>query len=122
MQVAPASPVTVEEIKDRLNSNCALMGPLLSAQGRVVATMGEDIIGAEAHAGRFARCTLLPLTEAALRLWDAYWRWRLGQATVRLLRSMDARQLRDIGVDPSEINSLSKSRELFPGNSSGGNS
>jgi len=79
------------------------------------------IIGAEGHAGRLARCTLLPLQEAALSLWNAYWRWRFRQATVRLLRSMDERQLRDIGIDPGQINCLSKGRDVFLGNSLRGN-
>jgi len=32
--------------------------------------------------------------------WRAYWRWRYRQMTLRLLRSMDERLLRDIAVDP----------------------
>jgi uncharacterized protein YjiS (DUF1127 family) len=32
--------------------------------------------------------------------WRAYWRWRYRQMTLRLLRSMDERLLRDIGVHP----------------------
>jgi uncharacterized protein YjiS (DUF1127 family) len=36
----------------------------------------------------------------------AYWRWRYREMTLRLLRSMDERQLRDIGVDPLNLRSF----------------
>jgi uncharacterized protein YjiS (DUF1127 family) len=38
--------------------------------------------------------------------WQAYWNWRVKRTTVLMLRSLDRRTLRDIGVDPSEIVSL----------------
>jgi uncharacterized protein YjiS (DUF1127 family) len=39
------------------------------------------------------------------RWWRAYWNWRAREATILILRSLDRRTLRDIGVDPSEIHS-----------------
>jgi len=38
--------------------------------------------------------------------WRAYWRWRYRQITLRLLRSMDERLLRDIGVAPLSLQSF----------------
>jgi uncharacterized protein YjiS (DUF1127 family) len=38
--------------------------------------------------------------------WQAYWDWRIRRTTVLMLRSLDRRMLRDIGIDPSEIESL----------------
>jgi uncharacterized protein YjiS (DUF1127 family) len=38
--------------------------------------------------------------------WRAYWDWRARRVTVLLLRSLDSRTLHDIGLDPSEIESL----------------
>jgi uncharacterized protein YjiS (DUF1127 family) len=38
--------------------------------------------------------------------WQAYWDHRARRATVLLLRSLDARTLHDIGIAPSEIESL----------------
>lgn len=38
--------------------------------------------------------------------WRAYWRWRYRQMTLRLLRSMDERLLRDIGVHPLSLRSV----------------
>lgn len=40
------------------------------------------------------------------RWWYAYWDRRARQATVRILHSLDADTLRDIGVNPSEIESF----------------
>ena len=40
------------------------------------------------------------------RLWRAYWGWRVKRTTVLLLRSLDRRTLRDIGIDRSEIESV----------------
>jgi uncharacterized protein YjiS (DUF1127 family) len=37
--------------------------------------------------------------------WEAYWSWRAKRATVRILRTLDARTLQDIGVSASEIES-----------------
>jgi len=42
----------------------------------------------------------------AKRWWHAYWEWRARKATVFILRSLDCRTLRDIGIHPSEIESL----------------
>jgi uncharacterized protein YjiS (DUF1127 family) len=38
--------------------------------------------------------------------WRAYWRRRYRRMTLRLLRSMDERLLRDIGVDPLGLQSF----------------
>jgi uncharacterized protein YjiS (DUF1127 family) len=46
------------------------------------------------------------LARAARAAWRAYWRWRGRQATVHILRALDARTLRDIGMSPSEIESF----------------
>ncbi len=44
------------------------------------------------------------------RLWNAYWAHRARNATVFLLRGLDDRTLRDIGMDRSEIESIVYSR------------
>ena len=49
----------------------------------------------------------------------AYWRWRYHQMTFRLLRSMDERMLRDIGIDPVRPQSLLTKREPYSTNPSG---
>ncbi|MBO0764440.1 MAG: DUF1127 domain-containing protein [Hyphomicrobiaceae bacterium] len=50
------------------------------------------------------------LAASAARLlrdgWRAYWDWRARKATILLLRSLDRRTLGDIGIAPSEIESL----------------
>ena len=38
--------------------------------------------------------------------WRAYWDWRARKATILILSSLDRRTLHDIGVNPSEIESL----------------
>lgn len=38
--------------------------------------------------------------------WHAYWDWRARKATILILRSLDCRTLHDIGIHPSEIESL----------------
>jgi uncharacterized protein YjiS (DUF1127 family) len=38
--------------------------------------------------------------------WRAYWDWRARKATIVLLRSLDRRTLADIGIAPSEIESI----------------
>jgi uncharacterized protein YjiS (DUF1127 family) len=43
---------------------------------------------------------------AVRRVWCAYRGWRAKRATALVLRSLDARTLRDIGIDSSEIESL----------------
>jgi uncharacterized protein YjiS (DUF1127 family) len=40
------------------------------------------------------------------RGWRAYWSWRVRRTTILVLHSLDRRTLHDIGVDPSEIESL----------------
>jgi uncharacterized protein YjiS (DUF1127 family) len=40
------------------------------------------------------------------RWWRAYWDWRARKATVFILRALDRRTLHDIGIEPSEIESL----------------
>jgi uncharacterized protein YjiS (DUF1127 family) len=40
------------------------------------------------------------------RAWRAYWAWRARRVTVMLLQSLDDRTLHDIGISPSEIESL----------------
>ena len=39
------------------------------------------------------------------RWWRGYWNWRAREATIVILRSLDERTLRDIGISPSEISS-----------------
>jgi uncharacterized protein YjiS (DUF1127 family) len=38
--------------------------------------------------------------------WRTYWDWRARKTTILLLHALDRRTLRDIGIDPSEIESL----------------
>jgi uncharacterized protein YjiS (DUF1127 family) len=38
--------------------------------------------------------------------WRAYWDWRARKATILILHSLDRRTLHDIGISPSEIESL----------------
>lgn len=45
------------------------------------------------------------LAATARRSWVAYWDWRARKATVHILRSLDRRTLKDIGLDPGEIES-----------------
>jgi uncharacterized protein YjiS (DUF1127 family) len=40
------------------------------------------------------------------RSWRVYWEWRARRATILLLRALDDRTLHDIGIAPSEIESL----------------
>ena len=40
------------------------------------------------------------------QMWTAYWTGRARRATVLLLKSLDTRTLRDIGIDRSEIESV----------------
>ncbi len=42
--------------------------------------------------------------------WLAYWEWRARKATILILHALDRRTLNDIGIDPSEIESLVQSR------------
>ena len=43
---------------------------------------------------------------SALRLWDRFQTWRARRATVRALQSVDGDTLRDLGINPREIESL----------------
>ncbi len=53
------------------------------------------------------RTTLAARTGALIRrAWRAYWDWRARKVTILLLRSLDRRTLHDIGISPSEIESL----------------
>lgn len=40
------------------------------------------------------------------RLWTRYWQWRTRIATVAVLRALDDRTLKDLGLHRSEIGSL----------------
>jgi uncharacterized protein YjiS (DUF1127 family) len=42
----------------------------------------------------------------ATGLWQAYMRWATRRATARILHSLDARTLKDIGINESEITSI----------------
>jgi uncharacterized protein YjiS (DUF1127 family) len=60
-----------------------------------------------AEPGRSARSLTLARAAALVRrAWRAYWEWRARKATILLLHSLDRRTLHDIGVEPSEIESL----------------
>jgi uncharacterized protein YjiS (DUF1127 family) len=59
------------------------------------------------EADRSARSLTLARTGALVRrAWRAYWDWRARKVTILLLRSLDRRTLHDIGIEPSEIESL----------------
>jgi uncharacterized protein YjiS (DUF1127 family) len=45
------------------------------------------------------------IAASAVRAWGIYRDWRARRATVHILRSLDRRTLKDIGVDPTEIDS-----------------
>lgn len=57
---------------------------------------------------RFPACSSLAArTSRFVRdRWRTYWDWRARKATILLLHSLDARTLRDLGIAPSEIESL----------------
>lgn len=42
------------------------------------------------------------------RAWRAYWDWRARKATLLLLRALDERTLRDIGLNTDDIACLAK--------------
>ena len=74
--------------------------------------MHKEMLVAAGHPGAHARRPFLPVVEVMLRLWHAYWRWRCHEATVRVLQTMDERRLRDIGLDPDDLRSLTQGREV----------
>jgi len=68
--------------------------------------------GRSASAGA-AECKFPNLRRAAEIMrsaWHAYWKWRYRDMTLRLLRSMDKRLMRDIGVDPLHLRSILRTR------------
>ena len=46
----------------------------------------------------------------ARRAWQAYWNRRARRATIEILRGLDSRTLRDIGLTHSEIESVVRER------------
>ena len=44
------------------------------------------------------------------KAWQAYWDWRARRATAEILRTLDSRTLRDIGLTHSEIDSVVRER------------
>jgi uncharacterized protein YjiS (DUF1127 family) len=54
---------------------------------------------------RFARVGR-GIARAVQTAWRAYWRRRAERATVFVLQSLDARTLKDIGIDRSEVESV----------------
>jgi uncharacterized protein YjiS (DUF1127 family) len=62
---------------------------------RQTALAPQRPLGFSARAARLVR-----------RAWHAYWDWRARKATVFILRSLDCRTLHDIGIHPSEIESM----------------
>ena len=46
------------------------------------------------------------VSDLVSRSWHAYWAWRAKRMTVHILRSLDARTLRDIGISAGEIDSV----------------
>src|SRR5262245_23015721 len=61
-----------------------------------------------AEAGHPTRVSTVAARAGALirQAWHAYWDWRARRVTVLLLRSLDCRTLHDIGIEPSEVESL----------------
>jgi uncharacterized protein YjiS (DUF1127 family) len=59
------------------------------------------------EAGRPTRWLTLSRAAGLIRwAWRTYWDWRARKVTMLLLRSLDRRTLHDIGIAPSEIESL----------------
>lgn len=46
------------------------------------------------------------ILEPVGRAWRAYWDWRARRMTAHILRSLDERTLRDIGIGAGEIDSV----------------
>jgi hypothetical protein len=55
------------------------------------------------NAGARASTLLGRIAGAVRRAWRTYWTCRTRQAIVLLLRALDARTLRELGVDPAEV-------------------
>jgi uncharacterized protein YjiS (DUF1127 family) len=55
---------------------------------------------------RTAPTLAVKVAAVARRAWQAYWDWRARQATIEILRALDSRTLRDIGLSRSEIESV----------------
>ena len=51
------------------------------------------------------------IAELLRRCWDAYWSWRARRMTLNILRTLDDRTLKDIGLSASEIASAVYGRE-----------
>jgi len=64
-------------------------------------------------AARFQHRSSLAIRAAGAvkRWWYAYWGWRARKATVLILHSLECRTLHDIGIHPSEIESLVHGRD-----------
>lgn len=60
------------------------------------------VVGAEWAVRRIARAA----TAAARTLAAGYGRWQSRRRTIKALSRLDARMLRDIGIDPADINSV----------------
>lgn len=60
---------------------------------------------AKATSHRHSATLAVRLAASVRRSWVAYWNWRARKATVHILRSLDGRTLKDIGLDPGEIES-----------------
>jgi uncharacterized protein YjiS (DUF1127 family) len=58
------------------------------------------------HAWPQTSALTLRLTRALQGAWSAYWTRKTERATVMILRSLDDRTLKDIGMDRSEIESV----------------
>ena len=72
------------------------------------AQYGATPLAAMAHRGqRRAR----HIAERLRRCWEAYWSWRARRMTLNILRTLDDRTLKDIGLSASEIASAVYGRE-----------
>lgn len=67
---------------------------------------GTEAAGVTADAGRQRSTFAGRIGSLIAKVWRAYWDWRVKRTTVLILHSLDRRTLHDIGIDPSEIESL----------------
>ena len=67
-----------------------------------------NVVGALSDDGdrRIAPLAAGGIGSLVAKVWRAYWDWRVKRTTILILRSLDRRMLHDIGIDPSEIESL----------------